>query len=481
MEQPLVSQKLLRAQKGKQTEFLTCEADIVFYGGAKGGGKTCGLLLNAQQWLADDVNGYILRHLHSDFNEPGSIWHEANKYYGMLGIRPNRTNKTFPMGKTGLLKFRGCQYDSDVWRFQGTQADFVLFDEVTQFSEFQFWFICGSLRTTTGLVQPYVRATCNPEDGWVRNLLSWWIDDKTYYPIPERAGKTIWLVRVEDENLFFETETEADAHIKLLNQKDALKRSICFIPATINDNPILLENDPNYLSSLSLLPANQRLNMMYNRWYFPKEGKLFMSGWFQHFDRTIMRAEDFDLVFITSDQASTTKTASDYTVFQLWGRKKRKIYFLKQYRGKYGAIEQLNIAAQLATTNKVDCFSIESASMGFLLQEELPNRINAQIIHMTRDKDKYARAYHIQQYVQNEQVYIDKTADYYADFISEILTFAPENKTKTSVKDDQVDAFMDAVYLAFVQDLPSTKTEDKIDLMYQPHYSTLGESRYGSY
>ena len=47
---------------------------------------------------------------------------------------------------------------------------------------------------------PYIRATCNPDaDSWVADLLQWWIDQDTGFPIPERAGKVRWFIRSGDE------------------------------------------------------------------------------------------------------------------------------------------------------------------------------------------------------------------------------------------------------------------------------------------
>ena len=44
------------------------------------------------------------------------------------------------------------------------------------------------------------------------------------------------------------------------------KRDRIFVPATIFDNQKLLSNDPNYLASLSLLPAAERDALLYGSW-----------------------------------------------------------------------------------------------------------------------------------------------------------------------------------------------------------------------
>lgn len=65
---------------------------------------------------------------------------------------------------------------------------FIGFDELTHFSEAQFWYMLSRNRSMSG-VRPYVRATTNPDaDSWVAKLIDWWIDDVSGYPIPERGG-----------------------------------------------------------------------------------------------------------------------------------------------------------------------------------------------------------------------------------------------------------------------------------------------------
>ncbi len=56
---------IIKPQEGKQEQFLSSPADIVFYGGAKGGGKTFGLLqnnpTNQSHLLFFEVGKIILR------------------------------------------------------------------------------------------------------------------------------------------------------------------------------------------------------------------------------------------------------------------------------------------------------------------------------------------------------------------------------------------------------------------------------------
>ncbi|WP_338149906.1 terminase large subunit domain-containing protein [Sinorhizobium meliloti] len=59
---------------------------------------------------------------------------------------------------------------------------------MTHFSASSSRYMVSRKRSMSG-VGPYTRATCNPDaDSWVAELISWWIDQDTGLPIPERAG-----------------------------------------------------------------------------------------------------------------------------------------------------------------------------------------------------------------------------------------------------------------------------------------------------
>lgn len=63
-------------------------------------------------------------------------------------------------------------------------------------------------RSTCG-VRPYIRATCNPDaDSWVAELIAWWIDQDTGYPIPERSGRIRYFIRYDDKMIWGDTRQE---------------------------------------------------------------------------------------------------------------------------------------------------------------------------------------------------------------------------------------------------------------------------------
>ena len=58
-------------------------------------------------------------------------------------------------------------------------------------------------------VRPYIRATCNPDaDSWVADLVSWYIDSDTGYPIPKRSGAIRYFVRHDNKLFWADTRQE---------------------------------------------------------------------------------------------------------------------------------------------------------------------------------------------------------------------------------------------------------------------------------
>lgn len=453
-------------QPGPQTAFLATKADIAIGGGAAGGGKTYGLILDPIRFFnLDYINGAIFRRHQEDLTLPGAVWIESQKVYAQLGLTPNLTKLQYRFSKNSYLKFSGLQYEYTVLKWQGAQLDFLGFDELTHFSEDQFWYLIGRLRSVSGQIIPYCRATCNPEKGWVFELLEWWIDKTTGYPIPERSGKLRWLLRIDDVKYWFDTKEAALEHRDRVKLPDKIQPlSVTFIPSTLNDNQILLKNDPTYYAKLAQMSEAQKQKLLYGRWFFAPTGKLFKALWFQHF---VIDPTDPDVTLVTTDSASGVKTANDYTVFQLWIRSKGKIYLLKQLRGRFTASEQLNLLIHFLLNNKVRYVSIEKASTGFHLIQEIVQKTGVILLEMTRNKDKYMRAFDIQEYVERGYCYLNPNADYYADLVAEMCALAPENKNRASVFDDQADCFIDAVHHLLVDKIGYNQT--KIDL--KPHYT----------
>ncbi len=69
-------------QPGPQTSFLSSSADIVIYGGAAGGGKTFGMLLEPLRHIhIKDFRAVLLRRTSKQITKAGGPWDESQNIY----------------------------------------------------------------------------------------------------------------------------------------------------------------------------------------------------------------------------------------------------------------------------------------------------------------------------------------------------------------------------------------------------------------
>lgn len=158
-------------QAGPQTALLKCPADEIFFGGARGGGKTDGMLgkfaLKAARY-GENCIGVFFRRTREDLKEAiersrqiyphiGAKWHEQKKWW------------VFPGG--ARLKFEYLDNDRDADNYQGHSYTDVFFEELTHWaSPVPVNKLRATLRSAAGVPCQF-HATGNPGGPghqWVR-------------------------------------------------------------------------------------------------------------------------------------------------------------------------------------------------------------------------------------------------------------------------------------------------------------------------
>lgn len=268
-------------QPGPQTEFLACPADIVLFGGGGGGGKSFGLLIEPMRHLENGLfGGVIFRRTTTQVRNEGGLWDESAKIYPQLGGHPRESNLEWEFKHGSRMKFAHLEYDKTVYDWQGSQIPFIGFDELTHFTEFQFFYMMSRNRSTSG-VPGYIRATCNPDaDSWVRKFIDWYIG-KDGFPIKERCGVIRWFIRLND------TIVWGDSKEELIEKHgpEQIPKSFTFIQSLVYDNKILMEKDPSYLSNLLALPRIDRMRLLGGNWDVrATAGMFFRRQWFEVVD-----------------------------------------------------------------------------------------------------------------------------------------------------------------------------------------------------
>ena len=223
-------------QEGPQTEMLQSSAFEVFFGGARGGGKTDGLigdyLQDLEKWGAA-WRGILIRRSYPELEDVmvrcqeilpayGGVWHEKNKTW------------TFPGGAYLRLKF--MEHDTDWMKYQGHSYTWIGWDELPQHpvaSNYEKMTACA--RSIHG-APVRVRSTGNPAcPGQI------WVNDRFIDVAPPRSI------------------------IKVLTE-DGQELTRQFIPASVYDNKRLLEKDPQYLYRRKALPEGLRKAWLEGDW-----------------------------------------------------------------------------------------------------------------------------------------------------------------------------------------------------------------------
>ncbi|CAB4144934.1 Archaeophage PsiM2, terminase large subunit [uncultured Caudovirales phage] len=259
---------------GPQSDFLSTPADIAIYGGAAGGGKTWALIAEPLRHIElRSFNAVTFRRTSVQVRNAGSLWDESWKIYPQLGGVAKQSTLEWEFDSGARVKFAHMEHEATKLDWQGSAIALILWDELTHFTESQFWYFLSRNRSTCG-IRPYIRATTNPDaDSWVATLVAWWIDQETGYPILNRAGVLRWFVRVDDVLVWGDSAEELRRR-----HPGLLPKSLTFIPAKLEDNPALERLDPGYRANLMALPTVERERLLGGNWKVRLTGGMFFRA-----------------------------------------------------------------------------------------------------------------------------------------------------------------------------------------------------------
>ena len=303
----------LTAQEGPQQAFLGSGADICIYGGAAGGGKTYGLLLDFVRWHdLGPVEGVVFRRNMPQILNPGGLWDTSKEIYPLIGAHKALSPRhSWTLQGGARLTFAQLEHEDSVENFQGSQIGVIYFDELCHFTKKQFFYMLSRNRSATTFfgpdgkecrLKPYVRATCNPEkNSFVRELIDPWIGDDGF-PNPDMANKTMYLYHINDE--FFIRENPGELR-EMFPEMPEDPKSLQFIPAKVDDNKILMKNDPGYLANLMSLNSIDRQKLLGGNWDVSEDsGDYFKREHFEIIDRS--KLPDHRMVIRYWDKAGTS-------------------------------------------------------------------------------------------------------------------------------------------------------------------------------
>lgn len=238
-------------QDGPQRAAYESEADILFYGGAAGGGKTdllLGLSLTSQQ------HSIIFR------REAVQLVGIEERMTTILGTRKgyNSQDGIWRLPFSKVLELGSVKDPGDWIKYQGRPHDAKLFDEICHFTEGQFRALIGWLRSHDPNVRQRVVCAGNPPTGpegeWVKRYWGPWLEPS--HPRPAKPGELRWFVTDEKGE---DLEVDGPEPVKVGDDMMTPK-SRTFIPSSVEDNIFLLTT--GYKAVLQSMPEPLRSQML---------------------------------------------------------------------------------------------------------------------------------------------------------------------------------------------------------------------------
>lgn len=258
-----IGRKLWHANPGPQTEAYFSKADLLYYGGAAGGGKSQLLLgLAANEHRVSR----LFRRQFKDIDGEGGLAPGMGEIVGsMRGYNSQKHVWKIPKDLTGgverAIEFGAFETAKDAEAYQGRAADFYGFDEAVQFQEDIVEFIMGWNRTTIAGQRCRVVLASNPpltpEGLWIFDWFAPWLDPEYADPLnkgPAKPGELRWFTKINGVTIEVEEDWVGYIEDANGNQVEVRPKSRTFIPAALSDNPDLL--DSGYASQLANLPSH---------------------------------------------------------------------------------------------------------------------------------------------------------------------------------------------------------------------------------
>lgn len=436
-----------------QEQFLNSEADITFYGGAAGAGKSHCLLGAFLKFCHHPrTRGVVFRRTTKQLTNPGGLFDSAINLYKKvdpkLRVRTRELELIFSSGAT--LKFAYLDNPSDKYNFQGAELTFIAFDEIQQLSEDNIIYLLSRLRSTSVDYKKQVVATGNPDyDSFIRHWVEFALDERGI-PIRKEVYPTRYMAQIEGGRIqWADTREELEAIYGAGDQSGIL--SFKFIPGTIYDNPPLMKADPTYISKLKSLPRVEMERLLLGSWYARQEAAGFWKReWCSMVDhangRAMNRVRAWDFAFsLPSEQYPNP----DWTRGVLMSKDKTNVYTVEDVasiRDRVHAVEKLVFDTAIQDGQDVTIsIPLDPAAAAGAYAKDLQRKL-AEMgfnVRLTKPvKSKITRFAPFSSISQAGFVNIVK-ADWNKAFFEELESFNGERTNK----DDQVDCCSDCMIL----------------------------------
>lgn len=242
----------------KQQSFIDSKAFETLFGGAAGGGKSYGQLVDALLYALKYPKSkqIIFRSTFADLEK--SLIRTSMDLYPKTIADYNSSKHTWKFKNGSIIDFGYIQYEKDVYQYQSAEYDVIRFDELTHFTEFMYTYLISRCRGANSYPK-CIKSSTNP-GGIGHN----WVKERF---IDIGVPNTIHTCELETG----ETTTRI------------------FIPSLVQDNKFMLTYDPDYIKRLDALPEKERKALKYGEW------DIFDGQFFNEFNRDIHIVKPFEI------------------------------------------------------------------------------------------------------------------------------------------------------------------------------------------
>lgn len=229
----------------KQKMFIDASADEVLFGGAAGGGKSYGQLMDAFLYALKYKGSkqLILRRTFPELDK--SLIRVSLSLFPKKLYSYNASKHMGTFINNSILDFGYCDSENDVYRYQSAEYDVIRFDELTHFTARMYLYMLSRLRGANDYPK-FIKSSTNPGGvghNWVKSRF-----------------------------------IDIGAPLKVHSFKEGKR---LFIPAGVSDNNFLMSADPDYIKRLQNLEEKDKKALLYGDW------DIFEGQYFTLWDRNI--------------------------------------------------------------------------------------------------------------------------------------------------------------------------------------------------
>ncbi len=237
----------------KQWSFCNADADEVLFGGAAGGGKSYGQVIDALLFAMKygGSRQLILRRTYPELERSVIGVHLALYPREIYTYLSSLRKGSFANGS--VIEFGNCENERDVYKYQSAEYDVIRFDELTHFTESMYTYLISRVRGANGFPKQ-VKSTTNPGGTGHQWVKARFIDSGPW----------------------------------------GVKNSFCsgsrlFIQSFVDDNRFLMNSDPSYKRRLENLDEKNRRALLLGEW------DIFEGQYFGEFDRAVHVVKPFKI------------------------------------------------------------------------------------------------------------------------------------------------------------------------------------------